>query len=303
MANKISTFFGDLWRLRKFLLLNLLGLIVATFLLFQLTLWALSWYTLHGESIEVPNMVNMNLADAEKLLETRKLSFEVIDSICKGTANGGLIREQNPKPGQRVKESRKIYLIVTKHDKCTVKIYYDQLIGRSRKQVIRFLERSNLSVGTLTYRPGEKAENTVVEASVNGVPLFVEADPRKGEQKPEEGRPVPQGAIVDLVLLEDKDASPKRVPDLICDTYGAAEFAIKGSQFNLGQVHLSGTIVDTLNAWVWKQDPGARAKAGMGSGVNVWLTAEYPAGCEEEILPLPVEEDDGVQFDVQQEED
>lgn len=303
MANKISTFFGDLWRLRKFLLINLLGLIVGTFLLIQFILWGLNWYTLHGESIEVPDLVNMSLKEAENLLATRKLDFEVIDSVCKGKANGGIIREQNPKPAQRVKESRKIYLIVTQHNKCTVKIYYDQLIGHSRKQVVRLLRRSNLQVGKLTYRPGGRAKNTVVEASVNGVPLFVEVDPTKGEKKPTEGRPVHQGAVVDLVLLEGIDALPQRVPDLLCDTYGAAEFAIKGSQFNLGQVHISDNLVDTLGAWVWKQSPSANSRVSMGSGIEVWLTSEYPAACKEELLPLPVPEDNGVDYNIQEEDD
>jgi beta-lactam-binding protein with PASTA domain len=303
MASKIRTFFGDLWTLRKFLLTNLLGLAAVTFVIIQLILWGLNWYTLHGESIEVPNLTNMSIEEAEKLLRTRKLDLEVVDSICKGNANGGIIKEQNPKPEQRVKESRKIYLVVTKHDKCTVKIYYDQLIGRSRKQVIRFLERSNLKVGKTIYRPGGKAENTVVAASFNGAPLFVEVNPTKGEKKPEDGRPVPQGAAVDLVVLEGIDALPQRVPDLLCDTYGAAEFAIKGSQFNLGQVHVSGNMVDTLGAWVWKQQPAANSKARMGSGIEVWLTTDYPAACEEELLPLPPSEDNGVEYNVNEEEE
>ncbi len=266
MANKISTFFSDLWRLRGFLLKNLLALVVVTFVLIQLALWGMKWYTLHGESIEVPDLMNMDVKEAENLLKTRKLSFEVVDSVCKGKANGGIIKEQNPKPAQRVKESRKIYLIATRYEKCKVKVYYDQLIGRSRKQVVRFLQRSNLKVGKLTYRPGGRAENTVAEASVNGVPIFVEVNPNRGEKKPEDGRPVPQGSIVDLVLLEGIDALPQRVPDLICDSYGAAEFAIKGSQFNIGRIHLDGNIVDTLNAWVWKQSPSANDKVGMMCG-------------------------------------
>lgn len=303
MASKIKTFFGDLWRLRKFLILNLLGLVVVTFLLIQVALWSMKWYTLHGESIEVPNLTNMNIKEAEKLLATRKLTLEVVDSICKGTSNGGIIKEQNPKPAQRVKESRKIYLTVTRHQECTVNIYYDQLIGRADKQVKRFLMRSNLKVGKTTYRPGGKAENTVVEASVNGTPLFVEADPTKGEKKPEEARPVPQGAVVDLVVLEGIDASPKKVPDLLCGTYGAAEFAIKGSQFNMGQINYSGTIIDTLKAWVWKQSPSANDNATLGSGVDIWLTAEYPEGCEEEILPLPAPENNGPEYNINEEEE
>ncbi len=301
MANKVSTFFGDLWQLRLFLLKNLLGLIVVTFVVIQLALFGMKWYTLHGESVEVPDLMNMSITEAQNLLKTRKLSFEVVDSVCRGNSEGGIIKEQNPKPAQRVKESRKIYLIATRYNECTVKIYYDQLIGRPRKQVIRLLQRSNLKVGKLTYRPGGRAENTVVEASVNGVPLYVEVNPTKGESKPTDGRPVPQGAVVDLVLLEGMDALPQRVPELLCQKYGAAEFAIKGSQFNLGRIHLDGNIVDTLDAWVWKQDPSANARVGMGSGIEVWLTSEYPEGCREEILPPPVPEDNGPDYNTMDE--
>lgn len=283
--SKIRTFFSDLWYIRKTLLLNLVGVVALSFIAIKLLMWSLSLYTLHGESIEVPDLVNMKLEEAERLLATRKLDFVVTDSICKGDGLGGLIKEQNPRPAFRVKESRKIYLTITRHSDCTVNLYYKQIIGRPREYVAKQLERSNLKIGKLTYRPGGKAENTVVEASINGVPLFVEADPTSGERPPTEPKKIPQNAVVDLVLLEGIDALPKYVPNLICDTYGAAEFAIKGSQFNMGSIYLQGNITDTLAAWVWKQSPPAGSNASMGSGIDLWLMSEYPAGCAEEDLP------------------
>ncbi|BDS13171.1 PASTA domain-containing protein [Aureispira anguillae] len=292
--SKIRTFFSDLWYIRKTILLNLVGGIVLTLVLIKVLMWALSFYTLHGESIEVPDLVNMKLEEAEKLLATRKLDFVVNDSICKGDGLGGLIKEQNPRPAFRVKESRKIYLTITRHSDCTVNLYYRQIIGRPREYVVKQLERSNLKVGKLTYRPGGKAENTVVEASINGVPLFIEADPRAGEKPPKEPKKIPQNAVVDLVLLEGIDALPKYIPNLICDTYGAAEFAVKGSQFNMGTIHLQGNITDTLAAWVWKQSPPAGASATMGSGIDLWLMNEFPPGCEEED-PLPSDEDGSIE--------
>ncbi|WMX13916.1 PASTA domain-containing protein [Aureispira sp. CCB-E] len=289
--SKIRTFFSDLWYLRKTLLLNILGVIVLTFVLVQVLMWSLSFYTLHGESIEVPDLVNMKLNEAEKLLATRKLDFVITDSICKGNSSGGIIKEQNPRPSFRVKESRKIYLTITRHSDCTVNLYYNQLIGRPREYVVRQLQRSNLKVGKLTYKPGGKAENTVVEAYVDGVPLFIEADPNAGEKPPTEPKKIPQNAVVDLVLLEGVDALPQYIPNLICDTYGVAEFTIKGSQFNLGTVHIQGVVNDTLAAWVWKQSPSAGENATMGSGIDLWLMSEFPEGCKEED-PLPIDEDD-----------
>lgn len=284
--SKLSTFFKDLWFMKKTLLGNLLGLLVLTFVLIQLLLWGMKKYTLHGESVEVPKLINMKLEEAEQLLETRKLEFLVVDSICKGNGLGGLIKEQTPQPQARVKESRKIYLTVTKYAECTVNLYYKQLIGRSRNYVTRQLERSKLKVGKLEYRPGGRAENTVVEASINGVPLFIEANPAAGERPPVDPKKIPQGATVDLVLLEGVDALPKYIPELICSTYDAAEFTIKGSQFNLGTIHTKGEIIDTLSAWIYRQSPMPGSIATMGTGVDIWLTSEFPAGCEEEEEPL-----------------
>ncbi|MBL4650500.1 MAG: PASTA domain-containing protein, partial [Aureispira sp.] len=86
--SKTRTFFSDLWYLRKTIITNIIGVIVLTFVSIYLLMWALSSYTLHGESIEVPDLVNMKLHEAEKLLATRKLDFIVTDSICKGAGSG-----------------------------------------------------------------------------------------------------------------------------------------------------------------------------------------------------------------------
>lgn len=282
--SKIRTFFGDLWQLRKFLATHLLAVIVVTFLLIQGLMWFLSIYTLHGESIEVPDLMNMKMAEVEKLLKKRKLDYVVTDSICKGDGPSQLVKEQMPKPGSRVKESRKIYLTITRKSVCMVNLYYRQVIGMQRDYVIRQLQQRNLKVGKLTYKPGGKAKNTVIKASVNGVPLFVEANPNAGEKPPTEPKKVPQNATVDLVLLEGDDALPQYVPDLICDTYSAAEFTIKGGQFNLGTIYTRGNIIDTLSAWVYKQSPAPGGIASMGEGIDVWLMSEQPEGCEEEEL-------------------
>lgn len=300
--SKTRTFFSDLWYLRKTLLANIVGAIALTFLLIYLLMWVLDFYTLHGESVEVPDLVNMKLNEAEKLLATRKLDFVVTDSICKGAGSGGLIKEQNPRPSFRVKESRKIYLTITRHSDCTVNLYYNQLIGRPREYVVKQLQRSNLKVGKLTYRPGGKAENTVIEAYVDGVPLFLEADPNAGERPPTEPKKVPQNSVVDLVLLEGVDALPQYIPNLICDTYGVAEFTIKGSQFNLGTVHIQGVVNDTLAAWVWKQSPSAGKNATMGSGIDVWLMSEFPEGCKEED-PIPMDDIDAAPEEIEETEE
>jgi len=284
MMQRIKTFFSDLWYMRKTLLLNLVGVIGVTFLLVYGLMWFLNIYTLHGESIEVPDLKNYNIEDAKKLLETRDLEVVVNDSICKGKGLGGLIKDQTPKAFARVKESRKIYVNITRHSDCTASVYYQQMIGRPLSYVKKQLARNKLVLGSLKYLPGGKAENTVVEVHVEGQPLFVEADPSKGQKPPTEAKKVPHGSRVDLVLLEGIDAEPKYIHKLSCRRYGEAEFAIKGSQFVMGTVHYTGNILDTLDAWVWKQSPAPGNQATMGTGIDLWLISEKPQGCIDEEL-------------------
>ncbi len=277
-------FFSDIWSIKKNILVLLLGLLAGTFALVFVLMWFLGFYTQHGESVEVPDLKNLKIEDARKLLATRDLNIEIMDSICKGNGIGGLIKDQMPKANARVKESRKIYITVTRHTDCTATIHYNQIIGRPLDFVRKQLRRNKLKIGTLKYIPGGKAANTVVEAYIGTIPLYVEADPSKGQQPPTEPKKIPHGAKVNLVLLEGIDASPKYIPKLSCSRYSEAEFAIMGSKFVMGTIHATGQISDTLSAWIWKQSPAPSSRATMGTGVDIWIMSEKPQGCIDEEL-------------------
>ena len=283
--SRIKTFFGDLWYLRMTLLKNLVGVIGVTVLLVGGIMWILNIYTLHGESVEVPDLNNMNIADAQRLLATRDLEIEVLDSICKGGGLGGVIKDQTPKANARVKESRKIYITVTGYTDCKATVYYKDLVGRSLGFVRRQMKRSKIKIGkNPRYIPGGKAENTVTEVYINGQPLFIEADPTKGQIPPSEPVKIPHGSTIDLVLWEGIDSEPKYIPKLSWRRYSEAEFAITGSKFLIGDIKYTGTISDTLAAWVWKQSPAPSSRATMGTGIDLWLMADKPQGCIDEEL-------------------
>lgn len=283
--NKIKTFFSDLWYMRMTLLKHLVAVVGITALLIGGIMWILNLYTLHGESVEVPDLNNMNIEDAQRLLATRDLEIEVLDSICKGGGLGGVIKDQTPRANARVKESRKIYITVTGYTDCTASIYYKDLIGRSLDYVRRQMKRSKIKIGkNPKYIPGGRAENTVTEVYIKGQPVFIEANPEKGQIPPSEPVKIPHGTTIDLVLWEGIDSEPKYIPKLNCRRYSEAEFAITGSKFLLGDMHYTGTISDTLSAWVWKQSPAPHSRATMGTGIDLWLMSEKPQGCIDEEL-------------------
>lgn len=282
--SKVTTFFGDMWSLKVTILKHLVAVVAVSALIVVGIMWWTKIYTKHGESIEVPDLKNMNIKDAQKLLGTRDLQIEVIDSICKGTGKGGVIKDQTPKANARVKESRKIYITVTQYTDCNATIAYNNIIGRPLDFVRKQMKRSKIKIGKLKYIPGGKAENTVTEVYIGNRPVFIEADPSKGQVPPDEPVKIPHGTVIDLVLLEGIDAEPKYIPKLSCRRFSEAEFAITGSKFVMGTTHYTGTVSDTLAAWVWKQRPAAHSRATMGTGVDIWLMSDKPQGCIDEEL-------------------
>lgn len=281
IRNKINIVLSDLWSIKKSIILNILAFFTITFIIVKTLMWVLDIYTHHNESIDTPNIVGMKIENAKKLLEARKLNYIITDSICKGKGLGGIIKQQNPLPSKKVKESRKIYLTITSFNECSVNLYYDRLIGKDREYVIRYLKRSNLEIGKLTYVNGGKAKNTVTEVFANGKPLFIEVSAKQGKKPPKEPRKVPQNSVIDLVLLRGIDDNPKFVPDLVCKKFAAAEFSILSSQFNMGNIQITGNLKDTSEAWVYNQNPSPGDLSTMGAGINLWLMEAYPEGCKE----------------------
>ena len=97
----------------RFFWLNLAGMIIVV----VATCWGtLSWldrYTHHGESYVVPNVTNKTIAEAKHALGMQKLECAVIDSSYVKGSPAGIILDQKPLGGARVKEGRTVYLTVT----------------------------------------------------------------------------------------------------------------------------------------------------------------------------------------------
>ena len=66
--------------------------------------------THHGETITVPKVTGMNLADLEQYLDERNLQYFVDDSSYSAGTRPFTVLTQDPAPGEKVKEDRKIYL-------------------------------------------------------------------------------------------------------------------------------------------------------------------------------------------------
>ena len=69
--------------------------------------------TNHGENISVPNLIGMELNEINSFLYDRDLRYEILeDSSYSSEYSPFTVLQQNPSPGSKVKENRKIYLTI-----------------------------------------------------------------------------------------------------------------------------------------------------------------------------------------------
>src|SRR5574344_53268 len=130
---------------------NLLYISIASFLLIVGVLWWLNIYTHHGESEIVPNIKNLKMESAVKLLENKGLNYEVVDSVYKKGFPPGNVVEQDPQPGSFVKRDRKIYIVI--NARSVQMLPLPSASDISLRQSKSILEGSGFKVTEIEYKP------------------------------------------------------------------------------------------------------------------------------------------------------
>jgi beta-lactam-binding protein with PASTA domain len=227
-----------------------------------LMIW-MNLYTRHGQARPVPNFVGLTMSQTTELARKNRLRFKVIDSIYTAAVPRGCIAEQNPKPGFKVKKWRNIVL--------TINAFHPQMVAMPNlvdlplRQAKALIESSGLEVGLLKYRP-DLSIDVVINQQYNGKNIA-------------DGDSIQIGSVIDLVLGKGLSNQRTSVPDLTGMKLDPAKNKIQISSLNLGTFVYDNTIqskADTLNAFVYKQNPiyGDDASLQMGSSIYLWLTVD-----------------------------
>jgi beta-lactam-binding protein with PASTA domain len=241
-----------------------LGLAVA--LIVGMVLILLIWlniYTRHGQARPVPDFYGLNIEESAKLARKNKLKFQVIDSVYTSIVPRGYVTEQNPAPGFKVKKRRNILLTINAFSPEMVKI--PNLVGLPKRQAIDMIQSAGLEPGRLGYIP-DLSIDFVIKQLLNGKEVV-------------EGDSVQKGSVIDLILGKGLSNQRTPVPDLMGLKLEPAKNTILGASLNLGAFiydNTIGTAEDTLNAFVFKQNPDYKESATLqlGSGVYLWLTVD-----------------------------
>ncbi|MCB9275633.1 MAG: PASTA domain-containing protein [Lewinellaceae bacterium] len=275
-AGKVREIAWEAWLFLKspIFLRNFGGLAGAILLLFMLVTGFMRLYTRHGESLQVPNYVGMDLEDALRKARKQDFKIVVIDSFFDSNQEPNAIYQQDPKPLQRAKEGRTIY--VSKYRVTPDSIILPTLISAGYNY-----DQYSIKLKRLDIMPVIKERVFDNKQEENSILYFFHHGRKITDEMLRHGVKVPKGSTLEFVITE-RITSDVPIPDLICKRYDAAAFLISGSNLVIGNIY--GDVADRESAYVYRQEPEyvPGQMIPQGQQVNLYLTASKPSGCPEE---------------------
>ena len=227
---------------------SVLILMFAGLFVFYGTLAVLRHYTHHGEALSVPDVRGMTLDEAEKLLQSKKMRWQLSDSVYVSSVKPGTVFAQSPEPDSKVKENRNIFLTV--NALAPEKVKMPNVVDLSFRQAKTTLESQGLIVGQISYVP-YIAKEYVLKQSYRGEEI------RRGTE-------IIKGSEIDLVLGLGLSDERTRVPDLLGNTLTEARKVMTQHFLNFGVIDYDQTVIssaDSINAFIYRQSPAAGVDA------------------------------------------
>lgn len=211
--------------------------------------------TNHGESVTVPNLVEMNAEELESFLEARDLRYEVSDCTFVPKVAPLTVISQYPQPGAKVKEGRKIYVMVVYRTAPLVKM--PKLTDMTQRSAQMLLKYSGLELGNLRYVP-DIAEGSVLKQLYNGEEILP-------------GQAIAKGSRIDLEVGEGLGRVPFNTPDMLGMTLEEAKFQIIGAGLKVGQI-MEVDKEDAEPGTVVRQNPETGNNIRLGDVIDLWVT-------------------------------
>ncbi len=232
--------------------------------IYAILIWGvLQWlksYTLHGITVKVPALNGKTINELKDLEKNIDLEFIINDSIYVFDQKKGTVIDQNPTPGSEVKQNRKVYITINAFKPPTIKM--PKLIDFSLRQATAVLETYGLVVGNLKYEP-DYAKDAVLKQLYKG-----------REIKP--GEPIMQESKIDLVLGDGLKGEKVDLPNLVGLTRSQAVNKITENSLSIGSEIYDNSVIDTVNAIIYRQFPvyTNNANVNLGRAVDLFYTQD-----------------------------
>ena len=218
---------------------------------FGLLAWLLAGNLLGGEEpVEVPNVVGMQLDEAEATLQDADLDARVEEKNSKKPE--GEVLDQDPRAEEEVDPGTVVTLTVSAGVRQTS---VPDLVGKTLEEAQAELKAADLRTGEITEQAAEDAEPSEVLS-----------------QFPTSGKEVDVGTRVDLVI-----AAASTVPDVVGETQENATAILEDAGYSVSvATEPSDTVEEGV---VIAQDPDAGAEYESGQTVTI-LVSEGPEAQE-----------------------
>ncbi|MGE8243101.1 MAG: PASTA domain-containing protein [Sphingobacterium sp.] len=240
---------------------NLIAAFIAIVCLFLAVYVGLKIYTKHDESIAVPKIKGLHINAAIQALEDAGLEYQ-IDSVYQMDAKPGLVIEQDPEQGFHVKSGRTIYLTII--TQVAPEVSFPNIKDKTLIEATAILKNHNLKIGDTSY-VADIARDIVLDAQFAG-------------QSIRNGRMIPKGSRIDLVLGNGLGANEVEIPNLIGLPLNEAKFALSGAGLGLGTVTYDPNVTDTTTAVISVQSPGVeKGLTSLGAKIDVTLSLTAPS--------------------------
>ncbi len=226
----------------------------------------LPFFTKHGESTTVPEVVNKNLLDAKKELYNANLNYEIQDSQYQAHLAPLTVLAQEPLPYEKVKPGRKVYLIVNQSTPPMVKL--PEIIDVNIQQAKYMLENWKLKIGKLTYQHGE-AKDAVIGIQYKGKTI-----------KP--GDKVLEGSAIDLIVSKGLGDEKVPIPDLVGLNINEATNILYSKGLSVGGTKYEKTHKKYKEGEIFKQNPKyiENDSVPKGSSFDLWIVGEEKSSQE-----------------------
>jgi len=220
-------------------------------------------YTRHGEANPGPDFSDLTPVEAFHSAKQHDLVIEIVDSLYVDDAKPGVVVDQVPDAGHKVKKHRTIFLTINSTTPELVTL--PQLTDISFRQSQALIENSGLQIGRISYQPSEY-NNLVLAVEIDSVKLFA-------------GQKLPKGTKIDLIVGREQGNMVTSLPNMTGLTVEEAKMALTDAMLNTGVVIYDNSVLsagDSLNAQVWRQRPNPRvtASVNLGSSVDLWVTVD-----------------------------
>ena len=219
--------------------------------------------TQHDREISVPDFSNMSVAEAENAAFQAGVRVEVTDSVFVKRMKRGAVYRQNPSPGSKVKNGRRIVLTINAVN--AKKVTMPDLVGLSMRQAKAELVSRGLVLNKLIYVQ-DLATNNVLRQLL-------------GNREVEAGTMIESESLIDLVVGLNSMDNVTYVPDVTGLKNLSAIDAVHDHSLNIKDLRFDKTVKDyedSLNAMVYRQEPepSDSIKVAMGGDVLLYLTVD-----------------------------